>query len=88
MIGLIEHEQRARRNIVDQILHDICFPAGAHGIIGIGKINEAGIFFLRKGQQGSGVFVVIHVRRGDKPSAETCDMKIIGGIGAIGNLRR
>ena len=88
MIGLIQHEQRAGRNVVDQILHDAGLPAGAHGIIRIGKINQAGIFFLCKVQQGRRILVVIHIRRGDEPAAETRDMKIIGGIGAKGICHR
>ena len=84
MIGFIQHEQRAGRNIVDQILHGICFPAGAHGIIRVGKINQAGFFLLGKGQERGGVFMVIQVRRGDEPSAETCNVKIIGGVSAVG----
>ena len=82
-VCFIQNQKSVIRQCGDHLLDCCCVPPTSHRIIGICEVDDARVFAKREVEKRGGVFVVVHIGRGDQPAPKTMHMETEGWIGAL-----
>ena len=82
-IGLVEQQQHAGRQSGDKPAQRLGSPEGAHGIVGIADVEDAGVLAPRGIEQRAQILLVVAVGHAHEAAAAAGDMEVEGRVGAV-----